>query len=297
MGAKTGQRHGRDHVWSASDPGYAGLTALGFDNQGSYFDITANSASPLYAGGINLRDLSGGGLNLLSSTGMLLHVGDITAAVVYPGGPGTPIVLAHDDIGSGGGPAVVIGMYPADDFRIYNRATSPLDGSTENMFVVKDYIVFLKEIQDLNDGDGLKFYAWSSGGVELRADNGGGLTFNDHGGGGTFFNDFDGGGFFIDDDKCGGIWLNSGAVDDSGGGEIRIQNQGDGSGGGIFISNRTGGASVGSGDGQMELRNEGSGDMILKVNTGYLNFVGLPTSTPGGTNRIWRDALGYVRIT
>jgi hypothetical protein len=36
---------------------------------------------------------------------------------------------------------------------------------------------------------------------------------------------------------------------------------------------------------------------ILLKTDGYVYLVGLPTSSPGGTGRLWKDGSGYLRIT
>ncbi len=41
-----------------------------------------------------------------------------------------------------------------------------------------------------------------------------------------------------------------------------------------------------------------AGDLILDpAGAGNLQIVGIPTSSPGGSGLVWKDALGYLRIT
>ncbi len=274
----------------------------GPENSGGWLDVTAiGPPSPLYAGGINLRDKSGGGLNLLSSIGILIHDGDVDAAVVYPGGAGTPIILATDFLGTGTGePAVVVGIYPGNQFRVFDRGVAGVD----TMFSVQDYQCFARAILDLNDGHGLSIDAWSGDGLFISAEVGGGVNVTATDGGvslessGTGSNMTllvtDGGGMFLTSNGGGGT-----TVRDDGGGIGLIETNA----GGIVVQERDGGSvevSTGSttpGTGAIRIKDYGGGGISLESVSGYLTLVGLPTAAPGGTNRVWRDALGYVRIT
>lgn len=132
------------------------------------------------------------------------------------------------------------------------------DGTYTQSILVTSHDLFLKNV--LNAGSVLK--------ASLQIDHDGfakfvvanGFEIDDAGGGINLFSA--GGGVFLKDTAGGGVFVEA----DSGGGMFFD----DHGAGGTFFTDHDGGGTF---------------------------FTGLPISAPGGSDQLWRDALGFVRIT
>ena len=149
------------------------------------------------------------------------------------------------------------------------------------------------ELDDLSGG-GLSLNTYNDGGIFIEDKAAGGIFLKGDNDGGIFLNDRGGGGISLNTDDAGGIALN-----DPDGGSIEVTSGRLGTGGSIVL--RLGSTGLGVGLPELILTTQGGGDngILLKVsdsNSMYLDIVGLPTTNPGGSGRVWNNG-GILNIT
>jgi hypothetical protein len=131
-----------------------------------------------------------------------------------------------------------------------------------------------------------------TGNIQISQENDSGITVQDTGSGGIgLFSSGHSFGYGIDlEATAGKILLNSYGA--TGGIEITQNNDGaTGQTGHVFITN--------NGTGPIQIKSAtGSGDIIIDMTnaSGYIRMTGLPTSSPGGSGRVWNNA-GVLNIT